>query len=342
VKLLGSEVSLFLDNLILILTSGFTAAFLLFLYLLKNPEKVEKWGSILYKIGAYVSEKSEKRYMATNIQYTINEARKELGLGGDVISYGLNVKWTEENSVEIDLKENNVIVMLKPFGSQSKNLANVISLYIPNTLLPKARKYVDDYLMKGIDYIFGKNFLIKNPTALDYYVDNESKNHTAKIKEYINKIDKLNESGKLSRILVQEFKNFNTLYPQDPSEFQKEDSINLFNTIYQFEILDPGESIDGAGIHISENFKMAVVPVGRSQTLIDSGIEKHLIFILEHIPKGIKNFYIVGAGVNIRYAKSLTERVCKIGNVNIVYQEEFNGTFRGIKQKLYCSLCSVP
>jgi len=330
-----------LTNFIIAISSGLGAAFILFLYMFRNPEKIEKWGSILFKVGAFVSEKSEKRYMATNIQSTISEKRKELGLNGDVIPYGLNIKWTEESSVEVDLKENNVVIMLKKFDSQSKNLANVISLYVPKALLPRARNYIDNNLVSGIDFIIGKNFLSGNTTALEYYVNSESSIHAIDVKEYIPKIDKLNSTGRLSRILIQEFKNLNSLYPLEPTQDMKEDSKHLFESIYDFEILEPGSLIEGSGIYVSDNFKMAIVPVGRSVTLYNSGTDKHLIFILEQIPKGIRNFYVVGAGDNIFHAKSLIKRVCKVGNINLIHEEEYNGLFRGTKQKLYCALLSV-
>ena len=121
------------------------------------------------KLGAYVNKKAEKMYMATNIQSSISEKRKKLGLGGDVFEYGIKIDWTDEETAETDLKENKILVMMKPFRSQAKNFASVVSLYVPQAVLPKARNYVDQDLMKSIDYTLSKSLLEDNPTALQYY-----------------------------------------------------------------------------------------------------------------------------------------------------------------------------
>ena len=72
-----------------IVSSSVVTIIILLWFFLKNPEKVEKWASMFLKLGAYVNKKAEKMYMATNIQASISEKRKKMGLGGDVFEYGI-------------------------------------------------------------------------------------------------------------------------------------------------------------------------------------------------------------------------------------------------------------
>jgi hypothetical protein len=156
-----------------IITSSVVTIIILLWFFLKNPEKVEKWASIILKVGAYVNKKAERMYMSTNIQAEISQKRKELGLGGDVFEFGVKIDWIDEETAETDLKENKVVVMMKPFRSQARNLASVVTLYVPRAVLPKARNYVEQNLMKSIDYILSKSLLENNPTALQYYSSRE-------------------------------------------------------------------------------------------------------------------------------------------------------------------------
>jgi uncharacterized protein YcfJ len=114
-----------ISTIIGLISGGFLGGVIVIIYVFKNPEKVEKWGSIIYKFASYVIKKYEKNYMMSDIQSTIEIKRKELGLKNDVLPYGIKIKWTEEESVEVDLQQNKVLVMMKPSESQSKNLAHI-------------------------------------------------------------------------------------------------------------------------------------------------------------------------------------------------------------------------
>jgi len=60
---------------------------------------------------------------AVHIQSAIAENRKKLGLEDEGLTLGVKVKWTDENTVLSDLQDNNVAVMMRPYESQSKNIA---------------------------------------------------------------------------------------------------------------------------------------------------------------------------------------------------------------------------
>jgi len=50
--------------------------------------------------------------------------------------------------------------MMQPYQSQARNLAHIVSVYVPRALLPKARRYVEPNLMSGIDHTISK-FILK-------------------------------------------------------------------------------------------------------------------------------------------------------------------------------------
>lgn len=308
--------------------------------LVKNPDKIERWGSILFKVGAYISKKSEKQYMATNIQASIKDGVKKLGADGNVLSYGLEIKWIEEETAEVDLKGNNVIVMMKHFKSQSRNLAKVISLYVPKALLPISRKYINPNLVIGLDYTISRNLLENNPPALTYFIDEEKEKITCDVREILNLIGPINSSGRLSRILISEYQGLSGLHPMESNEDIWKETINLLKIIHAFDTAEPGVESDGGGMLSGEYIKMTMVPVGNIETLYSHGILKHLKFIEGQLENGIRHFYIVSAGRSNLFSKILVKDAAKKLGLSLIFEDEYNAIFRGKKRKMYCALCT--
>jgi len=322
-----------------IVSSAVVTLIILLWFFLKNPEKVEKWASMFLKLGAYVNRKAEKMYMATNIQASISEKRKKLGLGGDVFEYGIKLDWTDEETAETDLKENKILVMMKPFRSQAKNFASVVSLYVPQAVLPKARNYVDPDLMKSIDYILSKSLLEDNPTAVKYYTNREIEEMSAKSKEFLDAIAPIQSIGRLTRIVIPEFQNLSKLFPADTNKEVQEETVRFVEELNRFETCKSSVEGSGLGLFYGEHIKMVIVPVGKPEKLKITGIESHLKFIENKLAEGISHFFIVSARGNL-YPKQLVKFACAGFNLLLVFSEEYSGIFRGKKKNMFCALCS--
>ena len=333
------KIDILIANIIGVLSGSTVTAIALLWLFIKNPEKVEKWASMIMKVGAYFSERMEKNYMATNIQSTSSGKRKELGMDGDVLSYDLRIKWTQEELAEIDLKENKVIVMMRRFDSQSKNLANVVSLYVPKALLPKSRRYIEPNLIKGIDFIISKKLLDDNPTSLNYYVEREIVTHSEKIIECLELLEPLNSVGRLSRVVIPEFQKLSGLYPQEPNLNVHNETIQLIRKLNTFESAPPG--VEPGGSFLGDYIKMTMVPVGKGVNISLAGITPHFEYIKRQIKEGIEHFYIVSAHYNNIFAKELVRKACREINLNLVFEEKYKGIFRGRKTDMYCALCSL-
>ncbi len=322
-----------------IVTSSAATIFILLWFFVKNPEKVEKWASMFLKVCAYVNKKAEKMYMATNIQASICEKRKKIGLDGDVLDYGIKIEWTTEETAETDLKENKILVMMKPFRSQARNLATVVSLYVPQALLPKSRSYVNKDLMKSIDYTISKTILQDNPTALQYYVNREIEDLSDESKDFLEVIAPIHNIGRLTRVIIPEFQSLSKLFPNEPNPEVHEETVNLTKEVSNFETTT--ESVEGSrlGVFNGRYIKMAIVPVGSPIKLLTSGILMHLKFIEHRLADGITHFYIVSASGST-FPKRLIEQAYEKFNLSLVFSEEYVGLYKGRKRNLFCALCS--
>lgn len=328
-------------HIITIVSSSIVTALILLWFFVKNPEKVEKWVSMFLRLIAYFSEKAEKSYMATNIQATIAEKRKKLGIERNVLAYGIQVKWTNKDSAEIDLKENKVIAMMKPYKSQAKNFASIVSLYVPRALLPRSRRFVDQDLMTSIDYTISKTILEDNPVAMQYFVHREAQEHSEETKEWIRIVALIHDIGRLTRVVIPELQDLSSLYPLEPNPQIYKETAEFAKEIHRFEtIVEPTEEEAGAGVFSGENIKMAIVPVGKAEKLLVTGIQSHLNFIDEQVENGILHFYVVSSGTSNSFAKLLAEGACKESGLSLIFSEEYEGLFRGEKRRMFCALCS--
>ena len=322
-----------------IISSSVATLIIILWFFLKNPEKVEKWASMFLKLGAYVSKKAERSYMATNIQASICEKRKKMGLYGDVFEYGVKIEWTNEETAETDLKENKVLIMMKPFRSQAKNLASVVSLFVPQAVLPKARSYVDKELMKSIDYTLSKSLLEDNPTALQYYTNREIEEMSEDVKKFLETITPIHSIGRLTRIIIPELQNLSKLFPTETNQKIQEETVKFVEEVNKFETHTGSIENKGIGVFSGKNIKMAIVPVGSRQKLMSTGITSHLQFIENRIAEGITHFFIVSTRGSI-YPKKLITLACAGYDLSLVFSEEYVGMFRGERRELFCALCS--
>jgi len=319
-------------------SSAVTAIALLWLFI-KNPEKIERWISMITRGFAWADERIARIHMATDIQSAIAGKRKNLGMTERGLSYGIKVKWADADTILSDLEDNKVVVMFRPYKSQSKNFAHVVSVYVPKALLPKSRRYVDSNLMTSIDYTISKSILDIDPTALEYYTSQILGDVSGEVRSLMVKMDTINGRGQLVRIGIPELQRLSGLYPREPDSRVQRETLELAEVIYHYVVAsEEVRDIRGLGIYSGDIMKMAIVPVGRPGQLLTGGIQAHFDFIRKQLIDGIDHFYVVSTETNIKFAKMLVERACSELQFAKVFAEKHEGKFRGRPDTLFCSL----
>jgi len=136
---------------------------LILFYVIKNPEKVEKWKSLLAGAFAWISTKAEKIQISKDIESKLNSYRKETNKECDVlIPYKTEVKFLKPLDFSVERTEekgDKVIIIMRNRKNQNINLIRAAMISTEKILIPNSRQYVDPYLMKSIDLQFIKNFI---------------------------------------------------------------------------------------------------------------------------------------------------------------------------------------
>lgn len=225
---------------------------------------------------------------------------------------------------------------MKSHRNQSKNFAFAVREFVPNTLMPKARKYVDPLIMEGIDYVVSKSMLSEDTRALQYFSDEvKDKFSEPKFKQVVIELDTIHGQGKLTRILLSEYSALSILYPQDPNPRVHQETVNFEKMLFNVVTKEPEQNVQ---LKMNANYiQTSIVLVAKPLTLLTSGLRPYLEGISGDIEQGIGRFYIMGAHGNIVFAKEVFEKACSVCGLTKVWENEFKGTYRQRKDKLYCA-----
>ena len=72
-----------------------------FIYIIKNPEKLDKWSYLYSKYLAHKTEKNERNIISKNIDYKISSVTKRLNQESEgIIPFGLRIKWIDTDKID--------------------------------------------------------------------------------------------------------------------------------------------------------------------------------------------------------------------------------------------------
>lgn len=314
----------------------------LFLIWIFLPEKIEKWAVLLHKLLAFASERHERKYISKHIESKIVTWKERICEECEgALPYDVKIKWIGTEDIESELEKETLIVKMKNHRNQSRNFAYVVREYVPNTLIPKARRYVEQNLMEGLDYVVSKSILSGDTRALAYFIDVKEEEFATKpdLKPIVGELDIICDHGSLTRILLSEFSALAELHPSDPDEEIHQETTEFEKIVFGFATKKPQEDVT-TKIN-RKHLQVAIVPVARSLTLLKHGIEPHINFIKKEIGMGTRKFYITAAGGMIPYARELSEKAMKECRVDKISEDEYKGIYREKRDKLYCACLKV-
>jgi len=321
---------------------GILTALLIYIFF---PDKVERAAIGLVKPFAWIQSSLGKRYVAFDITSRVNRAANRLGkeLEG-VLPYSLSIKWVGVDAVEAYVTEGKVLVMMRRYDNQSKNVAYATKAYVEKALLPNARRYVDPTVESAIDCVVCKQILQDSPDSVETYskeIMHPEMDRDPDLKDWVIRMDQVNAAGHLTRILLREYQRLGSLYPLEPSAQTYDESRKAADMLHRLATKESGEEVNPslAGTYI----EMTVVPTVKKEAIRGrdpTGVQRQLDFIMRSMAEeGVNRFYVVAAGgTNIGLARYLVQEVAKLTMSAVVSEEEYTGSHRGQRMRLYCAL----
>lgn len=104
----------------------------------------------------------------------------------------IEIEWVKNTSVETFIKDNKILVRIRPLENQEDNLLNVTQPFLESILIPKCLLLIQDVQRKAIIYFTTKSVIKDNESLLNRFHDNyylpACKNYKS-LEEYFRKIE---------------------------------------------------------------------------------------------------------------------------------------------------------
>ena len=282
------------------------------IYLLKNPEKAEKWGSILARVISSYSNAAEKRSVSGDIQADIKSFARNVGSKIDpmILPYGIKIEWekTETTSPESFVRDGNVTVRMRHHSDQARNFALATLAYVQNGLLPDTRPHFDEDVSDALNLTTVRKILLerKRTDALSIFnkeivLTKSEELMVAHICKFLQNLDAL---GLFDQVLLRELadlgKRLTNIAPTDDSRGEIRDFVMFFEKLTEKK---PG--IDVSPTFFKNLLRVSIVMIAKSAKYAELGVEPHLKWVDNCLKEEVDSIYICARGFNMKAAREL-------------------------------------
>jgi hypothetical protein len=321
--LVGSLIVLILVGLGGVVGVGLVVLFLALRYS-EDAERVAGWITTLI---AKVYKKVDRSAVAFTVQGNVNKARSELlkSVPPELMEKKLKVKWADVDEAEAHLKEGEVLVVMRRSDHHEENVAHAVMAYLPKSMLPRARRYLDKERMRAADLVVAKGLLAridKRPGSLAVFYEDHMDPARAQSDDLKAKIDELDEvdlQGWLLRLLLAEYLRLgDDLHPGEPDKDCHRDAEEFARWLHGIASRSPGDesrSLSFEGRH----FRVAVIFVGIKDRLIAEGLVPYRKRAKRYIYQDrFDAIYLMARDDNIEAVEALVENLESDGRVSSV------------------------
>jgi len=137
-----------------------------------------------------------------------------------VLDRKLKVRWANPEEAQAHLRGGDVVVFMKKSQHREENLANAVVAYLPQAVVPRARRYVDRETMRAVDLTLARSILQVShmPTgALSVFLERHLDPALAEgsgLTERLRDVDEIDLHGWLTRVMLAEYRLLgDMLYP---------------------------------------------------------------------------------------------------------------------------------
>ena len=285
---------------------------------IKYIEKIQIWISLIERILGKISSKYQRKGISDEIEGKINSYAKNLNAQfKEVLPYGIKIEWVEDDK-EFDresfLKENQVIVKIKPHINRDRNLVIASLEYVSRGLIPEARNYVSRHLMKAIDYKMVHKILLslKANSAIEHFFSKifpQETNDKKEISEYLEKLHEIDDRGLFVPIFLVELIALGKKIPPNVESYRKRaisEVKNFLVFVYNQAKASPGEQTELC--FTSKEIKMGILLVAKFETSLH-GADPYLKRFGKNIREGCDRVYVVSSGRNVDFAKKIVSEI---------------------------------
>jgi hypothetical protein len=300
----------------------------LLVYFIKNPEKVEKWSSIIARSLSFVSSRWENASVAKDIQADINDFARttNAGMANPVLPYGVKISWVLTTSREAFVKEGKVVIKMQKHQNQARNFLYALMEWTYKGVIPESRHLMNEVVLKSIDFAFinkvltEKNRQDSKELFLDEFYESEVSKGSL-LEKYCTAFNRLDKMGLFTGVVLPEYSLLGQRIGSSmPNDKIKAETIGFATMLERLSRKTSGEDVSPD--YKGENIKCSVVLIARPEKYLEQGLSPYLNFINKCCEEGVCSLYVSAIGdANIPIARKIRDAYEKSKKILFVWEK---------------------
>ena len=297
----------------------------LLIYFIKNPEKVEKWSSIIAKTLSFISARWERASVAQDIQADINGFAEKVNVeGSSVLPYKAKIKWVSSTTREAFVKNGKIVIKMGHHSNQARNFFYATLDWVHCGLIPKSRHLIDSKVLRALDFTMVNKVLTETDRhdAKQLFISEAYEpevNAGSLLEQYCSAFTKLDEQGTFIGVALPEYSLLGETAGSSLSDPQiKAETISFAALLIKLANKKAGEDINPT--YQGQYINCSIVLVAKHETYSMFGLDPYLKFVNQCKQKGIKSIYVCGHGNNVNVVRRIKDAY--EGNNKVVFDWE--------------------
>lgn len=281
----------------------------LFIFFALNPEKLDYWKALFFRIFASFNRSSERKTISSEIQSSIHHFVSKYK-GGTIMPYGIKFKWTTGKNFESFVKGGDVFVYMEDYHNTSKNFVSVITSWTSNGFLPTVKPYLPKQVFTASEIIIQEKLISEErPGAIDYYRDhiyNQKIQDVPGTEGYKKKFDRIDKKGLFHNVFLTELSDFGKRF-KDIFISDADDEIDsMIKVLEDIAARKPGGEVQL--IYGGIVFKIQIILVAKEHR---KGIrtESYIKRAKQAVSDGQNSIYIMARNQKIRFLEPLIKEI---------------------------------
>lgn len=284
----------------IIFAGGSGTTLLVVLYLLiKYPDHVQKWVGMLSRTFNFIFKKTEYFTTKWEIEGKLNSFAGNLETDGGVPYNRIKIEWTARSEdQEIAFEDGETIIVMRDRNHRNKNFVHAAYFYTSEILLQNTKRKLPKHLKTSIDLFATQKIIQKeNKAALDQFMKDfliPNVDQQTKIKDYIEKFQKIDNLGLFFCVLIQELTYLGSkVYLSTQTEAIIKEVEGLIQFLVTWSEREIGQKIaeEFVGQYTKCSIKVVASVASREQNKTDQQKNR----LLGTFKNGCENMYVIGS-----------------------------------------------
>jgi len=298
------------------------------LYFIKNPEKAEKWSSIIARFFSFLSSRIEKISVARDIQSDINSFAKKLrfGMDGSMVPYGVKVNWVKSTTRDAFVRDGKVVIKMEHHENQARNFLYALIEWVNKGLIPQSRHLLDKSILQALDFTFINKALSesKRHDSRQIFLDEIFEPRVAEgslVHRYCSILGRLDQIGLFVGIVLPEYASLGKkLGPVMPDEKIRLETVYFFNMLEKLARKKAGQDVSPS--YVGEYINCYIVLIAKTEKYALFGLDPYLNFINKCCQEGARSFYVCAIGdPNISIVRKIRDSYEKSRKLSLTWEK---------------------